>query len=193
MPSPFTLTLHMVMSLDGFIAKKDNSIGWFDTTDHYEQGVVLSAEEMANTLKQIDCYVMGARTYTFAMELAKSYGWPYGDTPTVVISQQNLPVDRPNVALYAGDLTQLVQEKLKPAYKQVWLVGGPTLAKSFFQQNLIDEIRLSILPILLGDGTLFFDYLGQEQPLHLKNVTPYQNGIVELRYALKSPGNPEQD
>lgn len=181
------------MSLDGFIAKKDNSVAWFDTTDHYEPGVALSAEEMAQALKQIDCYVMGAATYAFALELSKTYGWPYGDTPTVVISHRALPIDRPSVELYTGDLTSLVQEKLKPAYTHVWLVGGPTLAKSFFQQNLVDEIRLSILPIIMGDGTLFFDYLGQEQPLHLKHVTPYQNGIVELQYALKSPGKSEQD
>ena len=173
----------MVSSLDGFIAKKDNSVSWFETSDYYEKGIVEQNTE--EFLKTIDCYVMGARTYEHAVELSKSYGWAYGDLPTIVITHRDLPVDRKNIEFYTGDLNKLVNERLKPNYKNVWLVGGPTLVKDFIRLNLADEIRLSILPIMLGDGTLFFDQVGKEQTLHLKDVTAYKSGMVELWYEIK--------
>ena len=173
----------MVSSLDGIIAKTDNSVSWFETSSYYEKGVV--GENVEEFLKTIDCYVMGARTYEHALELSKSYGWPYGDVPTIVVTHRNLPIDRPNVEIYSGDLNGLVNKRLKPNYKNVWLAGGAMLAKDFIQLKLADEIRLSILPVILGEGTLFFDHIGQEQALHLKDVTAYKNGMVELWYEIK--------
>ncbi len=178
----FKITIHMVSSLDGRIAKKDNSISWFETTSNYEKGV--SGQDPVEFLKTIDCYVMGAHTYEHALELSKSYGWAYGDTPTIVVTSRNLPVERQNVELYTGDLRKLVNEKLRPAYKNIWLVGGATLARDFIHLQLVDEIRMSILPIILGEGKLFFEQIVQEQTLQLKEVTAYKNGMVELCYAV---------
>ncbi|MES1222039.1 MAG: dihydrofolate reductase family protein [Bacteroidota bacterium] len=179
----FKLTIHMVSSLDGMIAKKDNSVSWFETSDFYEKGATV--QDTGEFLKSIDCYVMGSRTYEHALELSKSYGWAYGDKPTIVVTHRNLPIDRQNVEIYSGDLNQLVNERLKSNYKNVWVVGGAILVKDFICLNLADEIRLSILPIILGDGTPFFDHIGQEQALHLVDVTAYKSGIVELCYAIK--------
>jgi dihydrofolate reductase len=168
----------MVSSLDGIIAKKDNSVSWFETADHYENGKVVSQEDIANFLKSIDCYVMGAR-------LSKSYGWAYGDVPTIVLTHRNLLIERKNIELYSGDLEKLVNERLKPNYKNVWLVGGAELSKDFISLKLADEIRLSVMPIILGEGKLFFDQVGLEQTLHLKEVTAYKSGMVELWYKIK--------
>lgn len=173
----------MVSSLDGIIAKKDNSVSWFETSDNYEKGV--AQQDAEEFLKTIDCYVMGSRTYEHALELSKSYGWAYGDVPTVVLTHRNLPVDRQNIETYAGDLKKLVNERLKPKYKNVWVVGGSMLVKDFIRLNLADEIRQSIIPIILGVGTPFYDHIGQEQTLHLKDVTAYKSGMVELCYEIK--------
>ena len=175
----------MVSSLDGMIAKKDNSVSWFETSDNYEKGASISEKDQEEFLKKIDCYVMGARTYEHALELSKSYGWAYGDVPTIVITHRNLPVERNNIEFYSGDLDKLVNERLKPNYRNVWLVGGAMLAKDFIRLRLADEIRLSVLPIILGDGTLFFDHIGHEQGLHLKDVRAYKTGMVELWYEIK--------
>jgi len=175
----------MVSSLDGYIAKKDNSVSWFETVDHYEKGITVTKKEMGDFLKRIDCYVMGARTYELALELSKAYGWAYGDVPTIVVTHRNLPIERPNIEIYTGDLDILVNERLKPKYKNVWLVGGAVLTKDFIRLKLADEIRLSILPIILGDGLLFFDHVGHEQALHLQNVTAYKTGMVELCYEVR--------
>lgn len=181
----FKLTIHMVSSVDGYIAKKDNSVSWFETADSYEEGIQLTDQDVQVFLKTIDCYIMGSRTYELALELSKSYGWVYGDIPTIVLTHRNLPVERSNIEIYAGDLNKLVNEHLKPYYKNVWLVGGAELAKHFIRLNLADEIRQSILPIILGDGTLFLDQIGQEKPLHLKNVTAHKSGMVELVYGIR--------
>jgi len=65
------------------------------------------------------------------------------------------------------------------------LVGGAMLAKDFIKLKLADEIRLSVMLVILGEGTLFFDNIGQEQALHLKDVTAYKSGMVELCYEVK--------
>jgi dihydrofolate reductase len=179
----FKVTIHMVTSLDGLIAKRDNSVAWFETKDHYEKGV--AGEDSEGFMKTIDCFLMGSHTYELARELSKEFGWAYGDVPTIVLTHRNLPFDRKNIEIYSGDLDKLVNERLKTKYKNVWVVGGAILARDFIQAKLVDEIRLSIIPIILGDGTSFFDQIGQEQPLHLKDVTAYKNGIVELCYEIK--------
>jgi len=173
----------MVSSLDGIIAKTDNSVSWFETSSNYDKGV--SGQDPEEFLRSVDCYVMGSRTYEHALELSKSYGWPYGDKPTIVVTSRNLPIERKNIELYSGDLNNLVNERLKPNYKNVWLVGGAILAGDFIRLKLADEIRVSVLPIILGKGKLFFDHIGQEQALHLKDVTAYKNGMIELSYEIK--------
>lgn len=65
------------------------------------------------------------------------------------------------------------------------MVGGARLAKDFLRLKLADGIIISIMPVILGDGTLFFDYIGQEQNLHLKDVTAYNDGMVELSYEIR--------
>ncbi|MEL6672094.1 MAG: dihydrofolate reductase family protein [Bacteroidota bacterium] len=174
-----TITLHMVSSLDGFVAKPDQSLDWMRSQDHYEAGKVLTEEDVADFLAGVDCYLMGARTYEQALKL----GWPYGETPVVVLTHQTRKDDRPTVSFAEGDLRTLVQN-LKYQYPNIWMVGGPETARDMLQQDLIDEINLSVMPILLGGGTPFFDQVGKEQRLHLKAVTTYQDGMVEMTYAV---------
>lgn len=173
----------MVESLDGFIAKKDNSIEWFETTCAYEKGV--AGLDPGAFLKTVDCYVMGARTYEHALELSNDYGWAYGDTPTVVVTHRKLPLAKPHIEFFAGDLRALVRDRLSPRHQNIWVVGGAALARDFLQQDLVDEIRLCILPIMLGGGLPFFEGGGREQPLQLKEVTAYKNGLVEVWYEIK--------
>ena len=171
-----TITLHVVSSLDGYIAKNDNSISWMDSSDVYEKG---ATDDGAEVLQSIDCYVLGSRTYEGALEL----GWPYGDTPTVVVTSRELPCTRKTVEFYSGDLKKLVDEKLAPRFKNVWLVGGAILGQSFLKLDLVDEIRVMIAPVTLGHGLHLFGNAAVEQHWHLKNVVGYKNGYVDLSYS----------
>lgn len=175
-----TVTLHVVSSLDGFIAKKDNSVSWMDSSgDVYERGVT---DDDAEVIQSIDCYVLGSRTYEHALQL----GWPYCDTPTVVMTNRELPSTRESVEFYSGDLKRLVGEILAPRYGNIRLVGGAMLGRSFLRLGLVDEIRLMIAPVILGDGLHLFGDSGTEQKWHLKNVVAYKNGFVELSYGRQS-------
>ena len=174
-----SVTLHMVSSLDGFIARNDNSVSWLDSTGVYQAGVSISEEEAALFVKGIDCYVLGSRTYDHALEL----GWPYGDTPTVVVTGREWPPARKSVEFYSGDLKTLVDVKLAPRYRNIWLVGGAMLCRRFLELGLVDEIKLTIAPVLLGEGLRLFSGSLPEEKWNLKNVVAYKNGFVELSYS----------
>ena len=175
------ITLHMVSSLDGFIASKDNSVSWMDSSGGvYEKGVSISEEEAASFVKTIDCFLLGSRTYEHALQL----GWPYGDTPAIVTTTRDLPSTRKSVEFYSGDLKRLADEVLAPRFQNIWLVGGAMLCQNFLRLGLVDEIRLSIIPVLLGDGLRLFDNSGTETTWQLRDVVAYKNGIVDLLYRL---------
>jgi dihydrofolate reductase len=173
------VTLHAVSSLDGFIARKDNSVSWLEGNGQvYEAGRFVSDEEIEAFVRSVDCYVLGSRTYEHALEL----GWPYGDTPAVVVTGRKLTSTRNSVEFCSGDMKALVDEKFAGRYRNVWLVGGARLAQSFLKLGLVDEIRLTIAPVLLGDGLRLFGDLSAEQSWDLKDVVAYRNGFVELSY-----------
>jgi dihydrofolate reductase len=174
-----TVTLHLVSSLDGFIAKKDNSVSWLDSGSVYEAGVSISEEEPAIFVKAIDCYVLGSRTYEHALEL----GWPYGDTPVVVVTSRKWAPARKTVEFFSGDLKTLVDVNLAPRYRNIWLVGGAMLCQRFLELGLVDEIKLTIAPVLLGEGLRLFGGSPTEARWNLKDVVAYKNGFVELSYS----------
>lgn len=185
MTSDFSkITIHMVSSLDGFIAKKDNSISWFETSGSYDKGI--DEEDHEAFLKTIDCYVMGSKTYEHAIKLSANYGWPYGDKPTFVLTNRKLSADKPNIEFHSGDMHKFVNEKLRPFYKNIWVAGGSEVVKDFIRESLADEIRITILPIILGDGLHLFNHIGNEIALHLKDSKAYKTGIVELCYEIQN-------
>jgi len=106
----------------------------------------------------------------------------------VVVSGREWPLasTRKTVEFYAGDLRTLVDVKLAPRYRNIWLVGGAMLCQHFLELGLVDEIRLTIAPVLLGEGLRLFGGSLTEARWNLKNVVAYKNGFVELLYAAAS-------
>ena len=177
------VTIHMVASLDGFIARRDGSVDWLETTDTFEEGKSMDPEFVKEFLATIDCYVMGSRTYETALGFeAKGLGWAYGDTPTIVLTSRALPSTRSSIEFYSGDLAQLVNARLRPAFRNIWFVGGGAVSGTCLRLGLADEVRYSIMPILIGEGISFFAGLQQDTVLHLRAVNAYKSGMVELHY-----------
>ncbi len=180
------LTIHMVASLDGFIARKDGGVDWMETADEFPGGDSMDPEFIEAFLKTIDCYVMGSRTYETALGFeAKGLGWAYGDKPTFVLTHRALPRTRDTVEFCSGDLAQLVNERLRPAFRSIWFVGGGVVSAECLRLGLADEVRYSILPILIGEGIPFFDKLDQDVALHLMEVKAYKTGMVALCYEVR--------
>ena len=103
------VTIHMAASLDGFIARKDRSVAWMETSDEFAGGDPMDPEFVEAFLKTNDCYVMGSRTYETALSFeAEGLGWSYGDKPTFVLTRRELPRTRDTVEFYSGDLAQFL-------------------------------------------------------------------------------------
>ena len=180
------VTIHMVASLDGFIARRDGSVDWLETTDKFPGGDTMTPEFVQEFLETIDCYVMGSRTYETAMAFeSKGLGWSYGDKPTFVLTTRTLPKIRDSVEFYSGDLARLVNERLKPAFRSIWFVGGGAVAGECLRLGLADEVRYSIVPVLIGDGISFFQGLDKDIALHLVEVKAYDNAMVALRHEVR--------
>lgn len=180
----------MVASLDGFIARSDGSVDWLETSDEFAGGESLDPEFIEAFLKTIDCYVMGSRTYETALDFdAKGFGWSYGDKPTFVLTHRPLRKVRSTVEFYSGDLRRLVEERLRPQFRSIWFVGGGDVSASCLRLGLADEVRYSILPIVIGDGLSFFQGLDRDVALHLLEAKAYKSGTVALRYEVRKPAS----
>jgi dihydrofolate reductase len=180
------VTIHMATSLDGFIARRDGSVDWLETTDEFEHGESMDPESVGEFLRTIDCYVMGSRTYETALDFeAKGSGWPYGEKPTFVLTSRDLPDLRERVEFFSGDLRRLVDERLKPNFRSIWFVGGGAVAGECLRLGLADEVRNSIMPVLIGDGISFFEGLEEDVHLHLLEVKAYRSGMVALRHEVR--------
>ena len=180
------VTIHMAASLDGFIARKNGSTDWLETQDEFAGGEVMDPAYVAAFLKTIDCYVMGSKTYETALNFeAKGLGWVYGDKPTFVLTSRVLPRIRDTVEFHAGDLAQLVNSRLRPGFRSIWVVGGGAVCGQCLRLGLADEVRYSILPILIGDGIQFFEGIDKDVALHLTEVKAYQSGMVGLCYEVR--------
>ena len=180
------VTIHMAASLDGFIARKDGRVDWLETPDEFVGGETMIPEIVEAFLKSIDCYVMGSRTYETALSFeAKGFGWAYGDKPVFVLTSRELPRTRDTVEFYSGDLVRFVSGRLRPMFRNIWFVGGGAVSGECLRLGLADEVRYSIIPILIGDGIPFFEKLDRDFALHLTEIKGYKSGTVELCYKVQ--------
>src|SRR5215471_15593041 len=180
------VTIHMAASLDGFIARKDGRVDWMETSDEFVGGDTMDPGFVETFLKTIDCYVMGSRTYETALRFdAEGLGWAYGDKPVFVLTSRELPRTRDTIEFHSGDLVQFVNRHLRPAFRSIWFVGGGVLSGECLRLGSADEVRYSILPILIGDGIPFFDKLDKDIALHLAEVKAYKSGTVALLYEVR--------
>lgn len=176
----------MAASLDGFIARRDGRVDWLETSDEFAGGDTMEPAVVEAFFKTIDCYVMGSRTYETALRFeAQGFGWAYGDKPTFVLTSRTLPRTRDSVEFHSGDLADFVNGRLRPVFRSIWCVGGGVVSAECLRLGLADELRYSILPVLIGDGLPFFERLDKDVALHLAEVKAYKSGMVALRYEVR--------
>ena len=169
------ITLYIATSLDGFVADEEGDVAWLEGFGDDSEDEPGGYEAF---FESVDCLVMGSRTY----EQVLSFGeWPYGGKPTYAVTKRDLRRATERVELVSGGVERIADD-LTSGYEHVWLVGGPALARSFLRAGRTDEIRLSVVPILLGDGLALFGDGTEEHRLALLDSTERSNGVVELRY-----------
>jgi dihydrofolate reductase len=175
------LILLMSMSLDGFAARTDHAIDWMtpkDGPDHGAQRHRINLE----LYEQLDTIVMGSGAY------AEFYrGWGGSDNPMaqymnalpkVVFSQSLESVEWNNARLERRPLGEAVPELKEAAAKDLAVFGGTRIAHSLIRERLVDEYRLTIHPVMLGDGLSLMHGLPEPQRLELVSSTVYADGSV---------------
>jgi len=160
----------LACSLDGFIARLDHSVDWLFMDQDYGMNAFF---------KTIDTVLVGRKTHDFMV----SMGQPaFPGMATYVCTRNQSPKQYKDVKYVLDDPVQFAKELRDKPGKNIWLMGGSDLAKSFFEARMIDEVDVAIHPILLGKGIPLFTEMSAEIPLKLLEEKMHPNGLVQLRY-----------
>jgi dihydrofolate reductase len=167
----------MAASLDGYIAVESGDLSWLNQA--------MSSNEdygFAETMKRTGAYIIGANTFR---EMTKSGMAGGGSAKTYVVTHQTSIANAgKGVTLFAGDLHALVEKIKRETDKDICVFGGADLVTQFINQGLLDELTISIIPILLGEGIPFFGRINEWKRLALTESKQYNSGIVLLTYRL---------
>jgi dihydrofolate reductase len=165
--------LYVGISLDGYLAASDGGVDWLN---HYGD----ARAGFAPFIKSIGSAVMGRATWDFAV--AHGYG-NFGEMPCYVVTHRPFPAPLPSVIPYTGELADLVRQIRERHPKDIWLMGGGSLTKSFQEADLIDVWTVAFVPTLLGKGIPMFPPAAfAERRVRLVRTHTYPSGVVELRY-----------
>jgi dihydrofolate reductase len=181
------VVLGLGVSLDGYIARKNGAVDWLSMDWDYDWTAFF---------KTIDAVLMGRKSWETALGMmTKKKGKsklsnPYAGMETYVFSKTLKDSGVAGVEIVPGNLKEFIGKLQAQDGKNIWLSGGGELAKSFLDENLVDEIYLGVTPILLGAGIPLFPELAREVPLRFvsSNVCKHKkedNAMIELVYAVK--------
>jgi dihydrofolate reductase len=173
---PRKVILGFGVSIDGYIARRNGALD-FLIIDNEGETV------MADFFAGIDTTVMGRKTAAAWVKLRRSGEIP--DTPGManyVVSRRWKPGKREGFEVVNGSLTTLVRKLKRRPGKAIYLGGGGELARSFLQEDLVDELFIGVGPTLLGDGIPGFPGKFPQRDFKLTECKSYSNGSVGLRY-----------
>jgi dihydrofolate reductase len=167
--------LYIAMSLDGYIATKDDDLTFLNVVEKEEEDYGYTT-----FYESIDTVILGRRTY----EKVISMGFkPHEDKETWIITQRPEP-DKGQHHFYSGDLKGLVQKLRDEEGKHVFVDGGAFVTQAFLKENLLDEIIISVIPVLLGDGISLFGNENKSRNLQLLETKSFEKGLVQLHYRI---------
>lgn len=174
------ITLYIATSLDGFIARKNNSLDWL-----YELPVEEGQDHgYGDLIAQTDVVVLGRSTYEEI--LGFGVDWPYADQTTyVVTSQKEYKASTENTKVLNSVDDESIDFLKSSSKKGIWLVGGGQLITEFVNQGAIDNFVLTMIPRILGDGIRLFPGNPKETKLELVSAESFNSGAVNLTYKLK--------
>jgi dihydrofolate reductase len=167
------LILYIAMSLDGYIAKPNDDLGFLSVVDKEGEDY-----GYADFVSSVDTVIIGRKTYDW---VTKQFDFPHAEKRTYVITRTQRPNLR-NLEFYTGSLTELVLKLKAEIGKNIYCDGGAEIVNDLLKNNLIDEFIISVIPILVGSGKKLFNDGRPEQMLHLVSAKAYDSGLVQLHY-----------
>lgn len=171
------VSVYIASSIDGFIAREDGSLEWLDRVYTEEEDYGFSA-----FFSSVDTLVIGRRTFEIANSVPK---WPYAGKRVVVLSK-TLTCVREEAELDDGESSlDLVFRLYSEGARHIWVDGGSAVS-SFLRAQIVNQMILSIVPILLGSGIPLFRAVNREILCHEVSSETYPTGLVQLRYELSN-------
>ncbi|QWA27837.1 dihydrofolate reductase family protein [Pseudomonas sp. RC3H12] len=173
---PLKASVFIASSLDGFIAREDGGLDWL-------MGATQSSDDhgYAGFMAGVDTLVMGRGTFDKVMTFGE---WPYPDTRVVVVSSTLEALPRGvsgRVELHPGPIPALLEHLQATGAKSLYLDGGK-LIQGFLREGLVDELTITRIPVLLGQGIPLFGELAKDVLLQHMRTTSYESGFVQSTY-----------
>ncbi len=178
---------YLATSADGFIAGPDDEIGWLQ--EPRNTGVPMAVGPWAEVVpdgmtydefaSNLGCLLMGRRTF----DVACGFGtWPYGEIPVLVATTRDLSQSEGSVTAVSGDIEELVEQAQEVARGADIYVDGGSLIRQALVADLIDELVVTIIPTVLGDGVRLFEAPMSRIDLAVHDVRKYGAGYVQIHY-----------
>lgn len=179
---PLRASVFIATSIDGYISRKDGSIDWLNEAN----AAVPPGEDCGYKVffESVDALVMGRHTF----ELVRTFEpWPYGDKRIVVLSSSSIEVrdeQKNSVSVSSESPKALVSRLDAEGVKHIYVDGGVTIQR-FLAAGLIDDLTITLIPVLLGEGRPLFGPLPQDLKLRPIAVKHYDFGFVQITYSTR--------
>ncbi|WP_159800447.1 dihydrofolate reductase family protein [Flavobacterium sp. MK4S-17] len=170
------ISLFIAMSLDGYIAKPNDDLSFLKLVE--KEGEDYGYAEF---MSKIDTIIIGRRTYDYVLREIGASHYDNGQRDVYVITRTKRPkVGR--TVFYTGNLTELIDRLKSESGKNIYCDGGAEVINELLKHDLIDELIISIIPVLLGNGTKLFKDGRPEQALEFITAKAFETGLIQLRY-----------
>ena len=164
------VTLYIAASLDGYIAGPEDDLDWLEAGGSLEYGY-------KDFYDSIDTTLMGNSTYKVVLTAAEAF--PYPEKTNFVFTRGPLPPDTQHVRFVSGDIVAFVGTMKDGPGKGIWLVGGGQINTAMVNAGLIDEIILTVFPIILGEGLPLFAPGADLTTFKTVGCKSYETGLVQ--------------
>lgn len=173
------IRLYIAVSIDGYIAGPDGELDWlsdYPITPELNYGY-------KDFFESIDTVIMGGRTYRDILNMGVIY--PYKDKTSYIITRNAFKSSKEDIIYITNNIEDNISELKKREGKDIWLVGGGEIVSLFLNQNWIDEMIITYIPILLGEGIRLFPNKAKESKWSLIQSQAFINGVVQTRYQVQ--------
>lgn len=175
-------SVFIAASIDGFIARPDGDIEWLHRPKYESSG--LNGITYDSFIATVDALVMGRKTLEKVLSFPE---WPYEGTPVIALSHKTLEIPvhlQGKVEVLAVDVSTLVEQLAERGMKHLYIDGGQTI-QAFLEAGLLNELIITRIPILLGQGVPLFSQDGREYDRRHIDTCASDNGFVQSRYAVE--------
>jgi len=173
------VVLYISMSLDGYIATKDDDLSWLSIVE--KEGLDYGYGEM---MERADTYLVGRKTYDIVLKLTGG-DFPQSKLLNCIVLTREYRAPENGVNFYNGDVEELIKDLKSKEGKDIYCDGGSQMVKLLMEKELIDEFIISIIPISLGDGIRLFQGGTPRQDLELIKSESFETGLVQVHYKRK--------